>query len=414
MTGTATLQDLVYFGAAWQLLGGTSDAPRTITLGGGWVGQTVHYSADKEFFSGTVEKLDALGNVTDVVLAYAGAQGAQDFLDAQVFNNGLGLAQAADVIADFEAVLNDPANANATIHVTGHSLGAGFTQYILGYALKTYGAAFVESRLDFVQFGTPAWAKAVADEFGLAQSAFDGHITGYTAQNDLVLPLDPSLGAEMGVLNYLAPVHAVPLAAPIDGVGAHWPTTYIDALGLPSWLSPGDQSAVRADLVGQSSVPIAGDYGTPGNVSMTQVGDGAANVLAGSTAGDVLIGGGGADQLTGGAGADLFVFKASADSAPGSYDTIHDFHTSEGDLIDLRGAFGSGAITFVGSLPITAAGQVRAWNDGHDTWVAGAFGTGTATTLLIKLDGIVSLHASDFVLNDSLFAPHYTPGYVLY
>jgi Ca2+-binding RTX toxin-like protein len=420
MSGNVTLQDLVYFGACWQLLNGQPDQTAPIVLDGGYRNAVVTRSADGNFFAGVVELAHGSnGAVTDVVLAFAGAAGADDFVQGESILAGLPVPQAEAAAAMFDQLMADPRYAGATIHVTGHSLGAGLTQYVLGHALATYGEAVTTARADFVQFGTPPWGQSIAAHFNLPLSAFDGHITGYVAQNDLVLDLlvDQS-GIQMGTINYLAPVHA--LAVGVDNVSAHWPTTYIQALGLPSWLSDAQQAAVAAEIAGQSNTPLQADYGPVGGVSMTMVGDGAANDLQGSSADDVLIGGGGQDLLHGGAGADLFVFETVDASGIAAPDLIDDFSQVQGDRIDLRGisqALGAPwyeHIQFIGSAPFTAPGQVRTWNDGHDTFVAGSFGNGTAATFKIELTGVHYLTASDFLLNDGLSQPHYTKGFVPY
>lgn len=58
------------------------------------------------------------------------------------------------------------------------------------------------------------------------------------------------------------------------------------------------------------------------------------DVLLGGLGDDILYGQDGADTLTGGDGADTFVFEA--DTAYKARDTITDFSTAEGDVIDLR------------------------------------------------------------------------------
>jgi serralysin len=88
--------------------------------------------------------------------------------------------------------------------------------------------------------------------------------------------------------------------------------------------------------------------------------DGAAgnDALYGLGGDDTLIGGAGADLLYGGAGSDVFLFEASADSAPGAYDTIMDF-LSGVDMIDLRlidadtGPDGDQAFNFIGGNDFT-------------------------------------------------------------
>lgn len=61
------------------------------------------------------------------------------------------------------------------------------------------------------------------------------------------------------------------------------------------------------------------------------VGNAGANTLDGRGGNDLLVGGAGADTLVGGRGADLFVI----DSLAGGVDTIRDFRTRQGDVLDL-------------------------------------------------------------------------------
>jgi Ca2+-binding RTX toxin-like protein len=212
----------------------------------------------------------------------------------------------------------------------------------------------------------------------------------------------------------------LPLAVGVNNISAHYPTTFIDALGLPDWLGADVQAEVRDALVAASPTPIANDYGPPGSVGMVVVGDGAANLLAGSGSADVLIGRAGQDVLRGGMGADLFVFEAGSDSSPSAPDLVADFNRAQGDRIDLRnimdvpGQLWPMQLQFIGTAPLSGPGQVRAYRHGNDTWVEGAFGTGSELSFVVKLAGVQGVVASDFLLNDALFQPHYTIGFVLY
>jgi hypothetical protein len=155
-----TLQDRVWFGAYWQLL------TTPIILGGGYVNARVERTSDGNFFDGIVDKVDADGRVTDVILAFAGAQGL-DAVQGESILAGIPLDEAARATQVYERLLNDPRYANARIHVTGHSLGTGYTQYILAYALKTHGVAATDARSDFLAFGAPNWLASAAAHFGV-------------------------------------------------------------------------------------------------------------------------------------------------------------------------------------------------------------------------------------------------------
>lgn len=420
MGGRVSLQDLVYLGTTWQLLNGTAAHTAPIVLGGGYRNASVLRSADGNFFAGVVEKTDPAGVVTDVILAFAGAVGAEDFVEGHGIRLDLPSRQAEEAVALYNGLLADPRYQDAVLHVTGHSLGASFTQYVLGHSLSAHGEAVTAARAEFVQFAGPPHGQAIAHHFNLSLSAFDGHITGYVAQNDPVLDVLDGGATQMGMLHYLAPNHALPLALGVNNVSAHYPTTFIDALGLPGWLGAAVQAEVRAAIVAGSPTPIANDYGPAGSVSMVVVGDGAANLLTGSGSADVLIGRGGQDVLRGGLGADLFVFEAGADSFPSAPDVVADFSRAQGDKIDLRnivdgpGQLWPVQLQFIGTAALSAPGQVRAYRHGNDTWIEGAFGTGSDVTFTVKLAGVQGVAASDFLLNDALSQPHYTIGFVLY
>ncbi|WP_354317833.1 M10 family metallopeptidase C-terminal domain-containing protein [Sinorhizobium fredii] len=73
-----------------------------------------------------------------------------------------------------------------------------------------------------------------------------------------------------------------------------------------------------------------------GNTAANSLTGGAGNDLINASAGnDWIYGATGADRLTGGTGADRFVFKALAESAGTTFDTIYDFLSGEQDRIDL-------------------------------------------------------------------------------
>ena len=89
------------------------------------------------------------------------------------------------------------------------------------------------------------------------------------------------------------------------------------------------------------------------------------DTLNGGAGNDRLIGEAGGDRLTGGSGADRFVFTAIGQSPPGAgHDRITDFHSTQGDRIDISAidAIGGGVndgFDFIGSDPFSAAGQLR-------------------------------------------------------
>jgi Ca2+-binding RTX toxin-like protein len=122
-------------------------------------------------------------------------------------------------------------------------------------------------------------------------------------------------------------------------------------------------------------------------------GDAGANVLKGLAGSDVLEGRGGADVLTGGTGTDRFVFGSATDA---NGDRITDWEA--GDILDLSGMdanlliAGQQSFTLIGAQAFSKmAGQLRFYNNGTDSFLAGDVnGDGTAD-FTIMLNGV---HAS--------------------
>lgn len=400
---SVTLQDLVYFGTVWFVYENDPEAP-LFQLGGGYANASTIELGDGAFFAGVVEKTGANGRVTDVVLSFAGAQTVEDLLTGYALQYGVTAEQSTRAAEIYQSLLDDPRYADATIHVTGHSLGAGLSQYVLGYSLATHGDAFTSARADFTGFGVPAHGEGVANHFGLALSAFDGHFTGYTAANDPVA-FPPGAG-RIGVQHYLEAYQPLgDLGLLLNGVAAHMQPTYIAALGLPSWLGS-DQALVENYVISQQKLPlIDADYGSAGFVDLAIVGDGAANHLSGMGGDDRLVGAGGRDTLTGGAGADSFIFRDAAESGAtaATADRITDFSSAEGDRIDLTAIAASlsplgGTLQWIGSAPFSLPGQVRSYKSGGNTFVALNLDWDSQPETLIRLDGNHDLTAADFLL----------------
>jgi len=94
-------------------------------------------------------------------------------------------------------------------------------------------------------------------------------------------------------------------------------------------------------------------------------GNGGNDELVGGSGNDMLTGGAGLDRMFGGTGADTFIFRAMSDFAPYTkdaplpFDTVGDFHHSEGDKIDLylidadTTMSGNQAFTFIGTDAFT-------------------------------------------------------------
>lgn len=392
-----TLADRVYFGAYWQILDRTP-ATAAIVLGGGYRQPRVERTADGDFFAGIVERVDEAGIVRDVVLVFAGAQGT-DAVQGESILIGLPLDESARAAALYDGLLADPRYAQARIHVTGHSLGAGYTEFVLAHALAAHGAAATDARADFLAFGAPNWTASAARHFGVDVTEVARRMVAFTAANDPVL----LNGIERVGVNTTLPAFwgLTGAAAALNVVAAHWPTTYAAALGLPDWLSAADRQAATAAVSAQFNTGNAIDprYGPSGGLPLTIDGTGGREWLQGLAGDDRLVGGGGGDILTGGPGADQFVVRTPADSGAGDADWITDFSQSDGDRLDLSALAGilGARIRFVGTSAFGGGREVRYAFVGGDTLVEIDLDGDRAADMAIRLSGRVTLRAADIV-----------------
>jgi Ca2+-binding RTX toxin-like protein len=131
----------------------------------------------------------------------------------------------------------------------------------------------------------------------------------------------------------------------------------------------------------------------------------AANVIDGGAGNDTIVGGGGKDTLFGGDGADHFVFNAITDSPNSSArDTIMDFSTAQGDVIDLShidavsGVAGS-SFTFTEEGFSHTAGELYAFQKSAGVWMVqgDVNGDGVADFSLL-VHTTAALSQTDFLL----------------
>jgi Ca2+-binding RTX toxin-like protein/protocatechuate 3,4-dioxygenase beta subunit len=163
----------------------------------------------------------------------------------------------------------------------------------------------------------------------------------------------------------------------------------------------GDLAFEIEDLIGSGFADtLTGDAG--GNA----IAGGAGNdSLQGAAGDDTLTGGAGADTLLGGTGADRFLWASLAESATATPDLVRDFSWIEGDRLDLSAidagtAAGDQAFLFVGSGAFVGGGQgsIRSIFQGTDTVLQIDSGNGGAAEAVIRLTGLHSLAAADFIL----------------
>jgi serralysin len=138
-------------------------------------------------------------------------------------------------------------------------------------------------------------------------------------------------------------------------------------------------------------------------------GNGGADQLLGGDGADILLGGAARDMLVGGGGGDTFLFAGIKDlsgTSATAADTVNDFSSEQGDHIDLSGLDAikattviNDAFTWIGSAAFGKhAGELRYAYSGGISLVSGDIdGNGTAD-FAIRLNGVATLSAEDFVL----------------
>jgi glucose/arabinose dehydrogenase len=154
-------------------------------------------------------------------------------------------------------------------------------------------------------------------------------------------------------------------------------------------------NAGSADLVLDGNELANQIHGGSGNDLLR--GFGGDDILRGDDGIDRLVGGSGHDLLFGGAGMDTFAFGSAADAGNGALrDQIRDFEDGV-DQIDLR-SFGAD-FDFIGSAAFGGqAGELRAFQAGANTLVAGDLDGDRAADFEILLTGPHSLSGNDFLL----------------
>jgi Ca2+-binding RTX toxin-like protein len=184
------------------------------------------------------------------------------------------------------------------------------------------------------------------------------------------------------------------------------------ALGLEAWPWP-DGGYGKAgqwndvDITNGLYSLIEADelLGTSGKdkISGTNKGDvffggGGNDILKGLGGMDRIQGGQGADSLFGGTGADYFVYKFANESTSTFSDVIRDFSQSEHDKIDLSSVI-KGQLEFIGTKGYSEhTAQVRyAIAQGETSVYVDTDGNGKSD-MVVHLDGVLHLRASDFLL----------------
>jgi len=180
------------------------------------------------------------------------------------------------------------------------------------------------------------------------------------------------------------------------------------SVGFETALNGGDDTILGGrgndDIFGQT-----GDDSLFGDDGKDEISGGSGDDYAeGGESADAFFGGLGSDTMDGGAGKDRFDYFETSGSGPANADRdrIKGFIHGEDriDLFDIDAIQGAGAgndaFTFIGGDPFIQAGQLRAVQNGADTWIeANAVGASGAE-MRIVLVGVTAttITADDFVL----------------
>ncbi len=161
------------------------------------------------------------------------------------------------------------------------------------------------------------------------------------------------------------------------------------------------QEGQGANTGSGSGVTISGNTYTGNNNANTITANDAANTIYGNGGNDTISGGKGHDTVYGGAGADRFVFENAATIG---WDTIKDF--TPGDKIDVSQmdanstVSGNQAFNFVGKNWLAHPADFGFYQDAarNCTWIQGDLNGDKNYDFSIKVEGLLTFTASDFIL----------------
>ena len=128
--------------------------------------------------------------------------------------------------------------------------------------------------------------------------------------------------------------------------------------------------------------------------------------IVGGSGGNTLVAGTGIDTMYGGTGANTFVFAPGAAPVgnPNGTDYIGDFKPGT-DTLDFSAFKKAGyELTFIGTAPLTAPGQVDYSTSGGFTFVEGDVTSAGGADFEIQMAGSLNLQASDFSFGSACYA----------
>ncbi|MFP6849672.1 MAG: hypothetical protein VCA57_13315 [Pseudomonas sp.] len=180
----------------------------------------------------------------------------------------------------------------------------------------------------------------------------------------------------------------------VDKLAGASKTTTLTLANYLENVDASDTGLLKLNLTGNSA-----DNEIKGNNAGNVLSGGAGNdLIIGGTGDDVIIGGVGADTLTGGGGHDTFTFTSLKDlGLNANQDVITDFTSGE-DKLNFAALKGWSFNGMGEENHATGTKQLWAVVDGDDLIVYGNSGGSNAEDFSIKLVGVSTLDAGDFVL----------------
>ena len=159
-------------------------------------------------------------------------------------------------------------------------------------------------------------------------------------------------------------------------------------------------------LTDGSEIETLEAFDLAGTANFDLVGNGFGNTIRGNNGQNTLVGGLGLDTLIGNGGGDVFAWRSTAETGAttGTADVVGgDFNPLVGDLlafnlIDANETLaGDQAFTFIGAGSFTAAGQIRSFNNGVDTFIELNTDGDITAEAMVRVQGVHAVDASWFV-----------------
>lgn len=199
-----------------------------------------------------------------------------------------------------------------------------------------------------------------------------------------------------------------------SGTGSSGHDVFVSGPGQNTWDGAGGEDVVNySHSASGVDVDLSAGFGfsNDGKISDTLlniedvVGSNKADNITLGFGGGHATGGGGADILTAGEGGQsFFAYNDRHDSMTGAMDVIKGFHDNSapgngtGDIIDLHGIDQKMGITghFVGGNPATNIGDISVTQTGGNTFIHEHVDNIAAHDLVIEVQGLHALDASNF------------------